>query len=120
MENITKALFDTIRVSRTTYLLANIAMAVVFGLMLLAATTLIMVGEHMFAAKAVGWLASLVIITMYAYCSIVVSVNRLHDIGISGWWTLVQFAPYVNIVFGLFLLLMPPQDLVNEYGTFRV
>lgn len=52
--------------------------------------------------------------------SICVSVRRLHDIGRSGWWYLINAVPYIGgIVFFIFTLL-PSQPENNEYGTYAV
>ena len=49
--------------------------------------------------------------------SICVSVRRLHDIGRSGWWYLINAVPYIGgIVFFIFTLL-PSQPEENEYGS---
>ena len=50
--------------------------------------------------------------------SICVSVRRLHDIGRSGWWYLINAVPYIGgIVFFIFTLL-PSQPEENEYGSY--
>lgn len=46
--------------------------------------------------------------------SICVTVRRLHDIGRSGWWILLSFAPIVRFVILVFTL-MPSQPTANEY-----
>lgn len=46
--------------------------------------------------------------------SICVTVRRLHDIGRSGWWILLSFAPIVRFVVLVFTL-MPSQPTANEY-----
>lgn len=46
--------------------------------------------------------------------SICVTVRRLHDIGYSGWWVLLGFAPIARFVVLVFTL-MPSQPTVNKY-----
>ena len=45
---------------------------------------------------------------------ICVTVRRLHDIGHSGWWVLLGFAPIARFVVLVFTL-MPSQPTVNKY-----
>lgn len=47
--------------------------------------------------------------------SICVTVRRLHDIGYSGWWVLLDFIPIARFVVLVFTL-MPSQPSANEYG----
>jgi len=43
-------------------------------------------------------------------------VRRLHDLGLSGFWTLLIFVPIVNIVFNFYLYFRRGQDMTNKYG----
>lgn len=51
------------------------------------------------------------------WISLAVSVRRLHDIGWSGWWWLMSFAPIVGALFGFVLLLWPGQKNANRFGA---
>jgi uncharacterized membrane protein YhaH (DUF805 family) len=44
-----------------------------------------------------------------------VSIRRLHDRGLSAWWTILWLVPYVSIVM-LVLLALPGNAGDNEYG----
>ena len=46
-----------------------------------------------------------------------IGIRRLHDLNKSGWWLLVGFVPYVNIVFGLYVLFAPGTTGYNRYGA---
>lgn len=117
--DIKSAMFDDVRVSRTTYLVTGIVLSIGLFLAMMLCTVLIGHGEHFFPSKAIGWIGMLTSFIFTLYCSIKLAINRLHDIGISGWWVLLNFIPYIDIGLLLFLLFMPPKDLVNEYGTVR-
>jgi predicted Zn-ribbon and HTH transcriptional regulator len=41
----------------------------------------------------------------------------LHDVGLSGWWSLVVFVPLANIIFGLYALFAPGQEHDNDHGS---
>lgn len=47
--------------------------------------------------------------------SIAVAVRRLHDVGLSGWWCLLAFAPIANLVFWLIFFTKPSVG-PNQYG----
>lgn len=48
--------------------------------------------------------------------SIAVSVRRLHDIGRSGWWFLINFIPLIGSLILLFFHVQPGQPHENQYG----
>jgi uncharacterized membrane protein YhaH (DUF805 family) len=45
-----------------------------------------------------------------------VSVKRLHDIGVSGWWMIPCFIPYLNFVAAIALGVIRGQTGRNAYG----
>lgn len=48
--------------------------------------------------------------------SLAVFVRRLHDVGLSGWLTLVGMIPYVGGIFSLVIALIPSEDNANKHG----
>lgn len=44
------------------------------------------------------------------------TVFRLHDLGLSGWWTLVTWIPYLGAVAALLLLVVPGEKGSNAWG----
>ena len=70
-------------------------------------------GAQMFGALLVIGLMSIISILLVvpSFC---VGIRRLHDIGRSGWWILLSFAPIVRFVILVFTL-MPSQPTANEY-----
>ena len=48
--------------------------------------------------------------------SYMISIRRLHDLNKSGWWVLLYLIPYVNLIFGLYLLFAPGTHGYNRYG----
>lgn len=62
------------------------------------------------------------IVTMVAAIWVVVFaislyIRRLHDVGWSGWWTLLTLVPLVNLVLFLILLFMPGKKENSTYGA---
>ena len=49
--------------------------------------------------------------------SLGVSVRRLHDIGRSGWWLLIQFVPFIGSLILLWWFVRPGEGSDNAYGT---
>lgn len=43
-------------------------------------------------------------------------IRRLHDLGLSGWLTLLEFVPVVNLGLSLYLLFAPGNEGANQYG----
>lgn len=57
------------------------------------------------------------IYSIFAWITIAIqTVKRLHDINLSGWWYLIFFIPYVNLIFGLCLLIIDGNRGPNNYG----
>ncbi len=64
-----------------------------------------------------GWLLlPIVYIIVMLIPSLAVTVRRLHDINMSGWWVLITFIPFGNLV--LFILAMMDGTVgANNYGN---
>ena len=50
------------------------------------------------------------------WVSMCACARRMHDVGHSGWLSLVALIPGVNFLFGLYALFAPGQDRDNDYG----
>lgn len=61
---------------------------------------------------------ALVVLVMLVFFipSISVMVRRIHDLGLSGWFYLLFFIPYVGNLILLVFALMPSQKFENKYG----
>lgn len=53
---------------------------------------------------------------IYTYSAFVLITNRLHDIGHSGWLSILSFVPFFNVAFWIYLLSKEGSDGVNEFG----
>ena len=51
-----------------------------------------------------------------AVLSLRLTVLRCHDIGWSGWWSLVSLVPYAGSLFNLILLIVPGTRGSNDFG----
>lgn len=51
------------------------------------------------------------IITLQIYGVFFITLPRVRDLGMSGWWLLVTFVPVADFVFGIILLLRAPAML---------
>ena len=47
---------------------------------------------------------------------VMLGIRRLHDLNLSGWFWLIFLVPYVNIVFGLYMIFAPGTVGSNKYG----
>ncbi|WP_291511018.1 DUF805 domain-containing protein [Acidithiobacillus sp.] len=46
-----------------------------------------------------------------------ITIRRLHDAGLSGWWVLLNFVPILGLAL-IFLLLLPSRPGGERYGTY--
>ncbi len=69
------------------------------------------------AAMIVGGLIGLVITLGFVYVSILFCVQRLHDLGWSGWLWLLNLVPFVGSVFPFVLMALPGNTGANRYGS---
>jgi uncharacterized membrane protein YhaH (DUF805 family) len=49
--------------------------------------------------------------------NVMLIIRRLHDIGKSGWFTLLVFVPILGAIFSIALFFIPGQNGWNEYGA---
>ncbi|WP_180074942.1 DUF805 domain-containing protein [Acinetobacter sp. YH12254] len=62
----------------------------------------------------------LIMILVYAYFALVVTVRRLHDMNRSGWWALLLLLPLVNIFVWLYIVFGSGDRGINDYGPARM
>ncbi|MCY1396187.1 hypothetical protein D9M71_111480 [compost metagenome] len=86
------------------------------GLMLLAMPALAVIGGLATVSSSLGVLLVLAGVVALSVVSIFFGVQRLHDIGWSGWLLLVNLVPVVGSVFALLMLLVPGSAGANRYG----
>lgn len=61
------------------------------------------------------WLLGLLVVVI-VFLSARLAILRCHDLGWSGWWSVLTFAPYVGQVFGLLLLVLPGRRDGGTHG----
>lgn len=86
------------------------------GICLVALPALLVATLAMNLSSALGWVLMVALGTTFVTVNVMIGVQRLHDIGWTGWLYLVNFVPYVGGVFSLMLLLIPGTQGVNKYG----
>ena len=58
-----------------------------------------------------------IIFLILVYAQLPITVKRLHDIDLSGWWYLLFMIPFIGIVFALVICgFMPGTKGENRYG----
>ena len=73
---------------------------------------MIIIGTIIIRAPWVGSLYSLAILVP----GLAVSIRRLHDIGKSGWWLLINIIPFVGFFWFLILTVREGDKGSNAYG----
>lgn len=94
-----------------------------FGLMsfLIVLAAYILIGISIVAEAPVLAVVCYVLIAIYSLAILIptlaVSVRRLHDIGKSGVWYLINFVPVIGSIWFLILMITDSQPGANQYGA---
>lgn len=108
------------RIGRLRYLawtlVLTVAMMVVVGIGALIGFASLMSAESSGLAMGFGALVAIVLFVAFVVVSIQISVQRLHDLGWSGWLWLINFVPIVGSFFPLVLVVSPGSNIANRYG----
>jgi uncharacterized membrane protein YhaH (DUF805 family) len=92
--------------------LVTMAVVGVFALIGLA-----LVSADSTAGLIFGGILAFFLCLAFLIASIMISVQRLHDIGWSGWLWLLNLVPFVGSFFPLLMLVMPGNQTANRYGA---
>lgn len=87
--------------------------------LLVAAAVAGVIAISLFAGEQfmLGGLIGMVALLAYLYVNITISVQRLHDLGWSGWLWLLNLVPLVASVFPILIMIMPGNTGANRYGA---
>jgi uncharacterized membrane protein YhaH (DUF805 family) len=96
---------------------ATIALSLVMGIFNL--NTLSVDNQFVNTLTGIAGLGFVVILVLYIYLVMVITIRRLHDMNRSGWLILLFLLPVVNILLGLYLLLGSGTAGINNYGLPR-
>ena len=99
------------RIGRLRYLAWSLSLTLLGFAALLAAVA------GYFITPAIGYLLGAVTVIAAVTVGIMIGVQRLHDIGWSGWLLLLTLIPYLGSLFSLILMLMPGGKGANRYGA---
>lgn len=67
-------------------------------------------------SEVVGAIIGVLALVAMAVVSVQIGVQRLHDIGWSGWLLLVNLVPVVGSVFSIIMLVVPGSTAANRFG----
>ncbi len=65
----------------------------------------------------ISFILIIFIIPMAFYAGFVPIVRRLNDLNHNGWFSLLMLIPYLNVLFGLYLIFAPGDEGYNDYGA---
>ncbi|UWF48798.1 DUF805 domain-containing protein [Pseudomonas sp. N3-W] len=65
----------------------------------------------------IGGLLGVLVCVAFAVVAIQISVQRLHDLGWSGWLYLLTLVPFVGSLFPFLLMVLPGNATANRYGS---
>ncbi|MCB1050354.1 MAG: DUF805 domain-containing protein [Acidobacteria bacterium] len=63
-----------------------------------------------------GLIIAVPFILLFFYAGIVAFAQRCHDLGFSGWFSLLVLIPYIGGLCSLFLLIWPGNSSENDHG----
>ncbi|WP_043308177.1 DUF805 domain-containing protein [Pseudomonas sp. ML96] len=86
------------------------------GVMLLAMLGYAIAAGIMAVAPIIGGILMIPLVIATVVVSVQVGVQRLHDLGWSGWLLLINIIPVVGSVFALLMLVVPGNQGANRYG----
>lgn len=69
-------------------------------------------------AAAIGVLALCVLVLIFIPAGITVTIRRLHDIGLTGWFIFISLIPYLGSLILLIMSLIPSERRVNKHGPY--
>lgn len=92
------------RIGRVAYLIGGFVISAICVLVAVA------------ALKSGVWLLLVPLLLGALFVSLRLVVLRCHDIGWSGWWSLVSLVPYAGSLFNLILLIVPGTRGSNDFG----
>ncbi|MBF7728460.1 DUF805 domain-containing protein [Pseudomonas sp. N040] len=98
------------RIGRLRYLAWSVTLT------LLAAGALLLAGFGYTITPGLGVLLIAAVIIAALVVGVQISVQRLHDIGWSGWLCLLALVPYLGSLFNLVILLIPGSKGPNRFG----
>lgn len=92
-------------------------MAWSLSLILLLAAGVILGGVGYAISPAIGYLVGMAGFIAAMVVGVQIGVQRLHDIGWSGWLFLLALVPYLGSVFSLVIMLLPGSNGANRFGA---
>ncbi len=69
------------------------------------------------AAVIIGFLVGIVALVASVWVSVQITVQRLHDLGWSGWLWFLHLVPFVGSIFPILLVVLPGNAGANQYGA---
>lgn len=87
-----------------------------YFIVLLLTSILGVIAGYMVAEGAAIGIFGGIFYLLILWVSLCACIRRMHDVGRSGWWSLVVLLPVANLIFGLYALFAPGQDHDNEFG----
>lgn len=98
------------RIGRMRYLAWSLVLMFAFAIIIAALTAVALLSETLSSILVIGASICMVVI------SVQVGVQRLHDMGWTGWLWLLNLVPIVNSVFWIIMLVVPGTAGSNRFG----
>ncbi len=105
------------RVSRTVYFLSTISLSILTSSVIqFGKAAIVSVNIDILLLEFILMLGLLVFVVFLVLAQIGLHIKRWHDMGKSGWWTLLMAIPLINLFVVLALFFIPGDPKKNKYG----
>jgi uncharacterized membrane protein YhaH (DUF805 family) len=107
------------RLGRLAHFLQSIAIMGVLLAALAGITATLLITEELVGGEGLFLLGVAAMGVVYAVAAVLlvfVSIKRLHDLDLSGWFYLVMLIPLASFLFALYMLFAPGTNGPNRYG----
>lgn len=105
------------RINRSTFWLKGVLRVVALALL---GSAIFVAGAVVLDFAGVGpavVVLAYIIVPLMVWANLAVCAKRFHDLGLSGWFNLALFIPYLNVAVLLVLGLVPGNRGDNAYGS---
>lgn len=107
------------RLGRMQYFLQSIAIIGALFVVIVGIVAVLLATEDVVGSDGLFVLGIAAIVLVYAVAAVLMaflSVKRLHDLNLSGWFFWVGLVPFVGFLFSIYMLFGPGTDGANQYG----
>lgn len=101
------------RIERTGYLVCHIFLFMLIGLL---STVIIGLMRFIDINDNIPLITLIICGFIGLFCKVSISIARIHDVGLSGWWYLTFLFPIIGLIGEILLFILPGGKRSNRFG----